>query len=78
MFKDLIILIEIDFKEFYTDNESIRSLVKNFVYYERTKHIDIQYYFVRKSVIKERTNLLFIRLKQQLINDLIKIISNET
>ena len=41
MFKDLIILIEIDFKELYTDSESVRFLVKNPVYHERTKHIDI-------------------------------------
>ena len=52
MFKDLIILTEIDFKEFYTNNESVEFLVKTPVYYERTKYIDIQYYFVRESVVK--------------------------
>ena len=78
MFKDLIILIEIDSKELYTNSESVRSLVKNLVYYERTKHIDIQYHFVRESVVKERTDLLFIRSEQQLADDLTKTISNET
>ena len=61
MFKDLIILTEIDSKELYIDSESVRFLVKNPVYHERTKHIDIQYHFVRESVVKERTDLLFIR-----------------
>ena len=78
MFKDLIILTEIDFKELYTDNESVRFLVKNLVYYERTKYIDIQYYFIRESVVKEWTDLLFIRSEQQLIDGLIKTISNGT
>ena len=78
MFKDLIILTEIDSKELYIDSESVRFLVKNPVYHERTKHIDIQYHFVRESVVKERTDLLFIRSKQQLTDGLTKTISNET
>ena len=78
MFKDLIILTEIDFKELYTDSESVRSLIKNLVYHERTKHIDIQYHFVRESVVEGRTDLLFIRSEQQLADGLTKAISNET
>lgn len=78
MVKDLPILTGMDSKELYTDRESAKSLAKNPVYHDKTKHIDIEYHFVRESVIEGRTNLLFVRSEQQLADGLTKAVSNET
>jgi hypothetical protein len=42
------------------NSQSAKSLAKNPVFHERIKHINIQYYYAKESVIEERINLLFI------------------
>jgi hypothetical protein len=59
------------------DNQSTKSLTKNPVFHEQIKHINIQYYYIKESIIKERTNLLFILTDLQSINGLTKAISNK-
>jgi hypothetical protein len=34
----------------YCDNQSIIHLVKNWIYHERTKHIDVKYHFILNIV----------------------------
>lgn len=59
----------------YTDSNSAIELAKNPVFHNRTKHIDIQYHFVREKVINKETNLLFIPTTGQLADALTKPLS---
>jgi hypothetical protein len=77
MFQNIDILTETDSKDLYTDSQSAKSLAKNPVFHERTKHIDIQYHYARESILEGRTNLLYIPTAEQLADGLTKAISNE-
>ena len=60
LFENLEILVKANSKTLYTDSQSAQSLAKNPVFHERTKHIDIQYHYVRESVIEGRTNVQYV------------------
>jgi hypothetical protein len=60
IFNNIDILKETDSKILYTDSQSAKSLAKNPVYHNRTKHINIQYHYIKESVIKGRTDLQYI------------------
>ncbi|KAG6486617.1 hypothetical protein ZIOFF_055195 [Zingiber officinale] len=42
-----------DSMEIYVDNKFIIALAKNLVFYERSKHIDTRYHFIRDCISKE-------------------------
>ena len=48
----------------YYDNKSAIDLSKNPKHYARTKHIDIQYHFVRDCITKELFQLLYISTRE--------------
>ena len=77
MFESIEILTKSSSKTLYTDSQSARSLTRNPVFHERSKHIDIQYHYARESVLEGRTDLQFIPTDQQLADGLTKAISNE-
>jgi hypothetical protein len=56
----------------YTDSNSAIELAKNPLYHHRTKHIDIQYHFIRELVKDRITNLVFIPTDKQLADGLTK------
>ncbi|RVE43948.1 hypothetical protein evm_011417 [Chilo suppressalis] len=45
----------------YTDSQSAQSIASNPVYYNRTKHIDIKYHFIREKVSENIIGLKFIK-----------------
>lgn len=64
-------------RDLFTDSQSAIELAKNPVHHKRTKHIDIQYHFVRSSNENGEINLQFIPTKKQLADALTKEISNQ-
>ena len=56
----------------HCDNISAIDLSKNPEYHARTKHIDIQYHFIRDYIDKKVFNLLYINTKDQLADALTK------
>ena len=42
------------------DNQSAIALANNPVLHSRTKHIDIQYYFIRNEVLEGRIDLIYV------------------
>lgn len=61
----------------YTDSNSAIELAKNPVYHARTKHIDIQYHYVRECVQNEISRLKWIPTDAQLADGLTKPITTE-
>jgi len=59
----------------YCDNKSAIDLSKNPEYHARTKHIDIQYHFIRDYIEKEIFKLKYINTKEQLANALTKTLN---
>ncbi|KAH9311234.1 hypothetical protein KI387_026269, partial [Taxus chinensis] len=43
----------------YVDNEGVLKLVRNPVFHERTKHIEVQVHFIREHVLKHNIQLQF-------------------
>ncbi len=56
----------------YENNQEIIVLIKNSQSHARIKHIDIQTHFIRKNVIDESIDLVYILTKQMIIDDLTK------
>ena len=56
----------------YCDNKSTIDLSKNSEHYARTKHIDIQYHFIRDCIKNNIFKLLYINTKDQLADALTK------
>ncbi len=44
----------------YENNQEIIALTKNFQFYARIKHIDIQIHFIRKKMIEKFINLIYV------------------
>jgi hypothetical protein len=61
-----------DYSTLYTDSNSAIELAKNPLYHHRTKHIDIQYHFIREKIKDKLTNLIFIPTEKQLADGLTK------
>jgi hypothetical protein len=56
----------------YYDNQGAIALAKNPQFYARTKHIDIQHYFVREKVNKGLVQLKYIDTNEQVADGLTK------
>ena len=59
-----------------TDSQSAMELAKNPGHHHRTKHIDIQYHFVREKVQNNECQLRYIPTKDQLADYLTKAMPN--
>ena len=49
----------------WCDSMSIIQPAKNPVFHARTKHIEVQYHFVREKVIDEEVDLLYVSTNQE-------------
>jgi len=76
LFGQIPILKEQFENKLYTDSQSAIELAKNPIYHNRTKHIDIQYHFVRQAYTSSLTNLLYTPTERQLADGLTKPIDN--
>jgi hypothetical protein len=56
----------------WCDNLGATYLSANLVFHARTKHIEIDYHFVRESVARKHLNIQFISTNDQLANGLTK------
>ena len=58
------------------DNESSMNLAENPEYHKRTKHIDIQYYFIRECIENKKLNIGHVPSREQLADWLTKGVDN--
>jgi hypothetical protein len=65
-----------DKKTIFTDSQSAIELAKNPVHHNRTKHIDIQYHFVRSNYLEGVVDLVYCPTNILLADGLTKSISN--
>ena len=56
----------------YEDNQSAIALAKNPVYHARTKHIDVQYHFIRNKVESKEIELRYLPTKEMIADALTK------
>ena len=78
LFQEIKPIIEVnDYKTLYTDSNSAIELAKNPTKHNRTKHIDIQYHFIRETVKNEQISLQYIPTKEQLANPLTKPVDTQ-
>ena len=61
----------------YTDNQDAIGLAHNPEHHTRTKHIDIQYHFIRNCVEDETTWLKYCPMKDMITDDLTKALESE-
>ena len=61
----------------YSDSQSAIQLSKNPTYHARTKHIDIQYYFVREKIDQNQIRLIYQHTNSLLSDCLTKAVSKE-
>ena len=62
----------------FTDSLSAIKLVNNLEHHAKTKHINIQYHFIREHVINNTIQLSYINTKEQLADILTKVLSGPT
>ena len=56
----------------YCDNQETQALTRNFTFYVRNKHIDIQHHFVKNKVQDNTLELRYVVSNNQIADDLIK------
>jgi hypothetical protein len=56
----------------YYDNISSILLVNNPVYHARTKHIEMQYHFIKKKVLAREINFVHVSIEDQVVDIFIK------
>ena len=61
----------------HSDNQSAINLANNLIYYDRTKHIDVWYHFIRKLLKDDVFSLLKIHTSRNPADMLIKMITME-
>jgi hypothetical protein len=69
------LICDVDYSQvivIYENNQKIIVLIKNSQFHARIKHIDIQIHFIRKKMIDELVDLVYIFTKQMIIDDLTK------
>ena len=69
------ISIELPLTILYTDNEAAKSIAKREPEYQRSKHIDIRYHFLRDHYEKETFNIQHIPDTEQIADILTKPLS---
>ena len=72
---------DIEFKQgavtIYSDSQNAIFLAKNLTFHARTKHIDVQYHFVRDMVKDGKANLEKVETLVNVVDALTKLVSTE-
>ena len=68
---------ELEVPSLHNDKQSAIDLINNLVYHDRTKHIDVRYYFIRKMLKDGVLLLLKIHTSQNPTNMLTKVVAVE-
>jgi hypothetical protein len=58
----------------YENSQNVIILIKNFQFHAWTKHIDIQIYFIKKRMIEDFIDLIYVFIDQMIIDDLTKLL----
>ena len=66
-----------DFVDLRTDNQNAIKLINNFLNHARTKHILIQFHYVRKLMKNNFVQITYVNIKNMIANNLTKIFSFE-
>ena len=74
-FKQIKLLNNYNADIIYCDNKSAINLSKSPEHHARTKHIDIQYHFVKDCIMQNLFKLLYINTSNQLTDALTKAIN---
>ncbi len=56
----------------YENNQEVIALIKNPQFHARIKHIDIPIHFIRKKVVDELIDLIYVLTNQMIVDDLTK------
>ena len=67
---------DINNKLIYTDSQSAIDLANNPINHNRTKHIDIQYHFIRENILVGNTELRYIPIEELVADGLTKALPN--
>ena len=59
------------------DNQNIIKLINNFFNHARTKHILIQFHYVRELMKNDYVWITYVNIKNMIVNDYIKTLSSE-
>lgn len=62
----------------FINNKATLKLSRNPEYYDRTKHIAIKYYFLRKATLAKRVNTIYVASRDNLANIFTKAVPRET
>jgi hypothetical protein len=76
LFSQIPILKDQFSNRLYTDSQSAIELAKNPIHHNRSKHIDVQYHFVREAYLNGLSSLTHISTKDQLADALTKAVDN--
>ncbi|XP_047318070.1 secreted RxLR effector protein 161-like [Impatiens glandulifera] len=61
-------LLENEVTTIFVDNKSAQALAKNHVFYDRSKHIDTRYHFIRESITKKDIRLQYVKYVDQVLD----------
>ena len=61
-----------NFIDLRTNNQIVIALIHNFVNHQKTKHIAIKYHKIKKLIIEKVIKLIYINIKNMMIDDFIK------
>ena len=61
----------------YCDSQSVKDLIKNFMYHSFTKHIDIHYHQLREAIEGRKLNLSKVNTNDNLAEKLNKVATQE-
>ncbi|GAB2268299.1 hypothetical protein Dimus_038706 [Dionaea muscipula] len=59
----------------HVDNQSAIAIAKNPVYHDRSKHIDVRFYFLREAIAQKEVELSFVRTHAQVADVFTKALS---